>query len=166
MGDGTLGVLAITDVDVYGQKCKFGFGSRNLGGVLSMRRMRKDVFSEQHKYKNYEEEESMTLQRFFKMATHFVGNVLGLANCTYYECLMKGFSHMKQVDKHPCYFCPVCYRKLHKVLQFDHIKRYRELAHLCKELGYSFTEPIKKIDKQSYHGWFESRIQHIIEKEK
>jgi predicted Zn-dependent protease len=38
-------------------------------------------------------ESSMILQRVIKIATHELGNMFGMAHCTWYECLMKGLNN-------------------------------------------------------------------------
>jgi len=84
------------------------------------------------------------LFRTCKIATHEIGHMFYLFHCTYYECLMKGTMSLEQTDSHPIYFCPICFRKLNKCLKFDHLKRYKALADICKKIGGPFSEDFDK----------------------
>ena len=75
-------------------------------------------------YDSKKEERSWLLNRIIKIATHEIGHMYGIGHCIYYECLMMGTNSLDQTDRNPITFCPVCYRKLWKVLKFDHLKRY------------------------------------------
>ena len=78
-----------------------------------------------------------------KIATHEIGHMFGLGQCAWYECLMKGTNNLNQTDRQPTYFCPICYRKLHKCIKWDHVKRYKDLKDRCEEFGGQFTKPHK-----------------------
>ena len=133
---GCIGVLSFTDVDLFTKGLSnycFGYGIPAYGGVQSIRRFRPDMTDDE--FEDEKEEESMVLQRVIKIATHELGHMFGMGHCVFYECLMKGLNNTEQADAHPCYFCPVCYRKLYKCLKFDHAKRYLDLASVCEKLG-------------------------------
>jgi hypothetical protein len=67
--------------------------------------------------------------------------MFGLGHCIYYQCLMMGTMSMDQTDRNPITFCPVCYRKLWKCIQFNHVDRYRKLVAASKKYGIAFNEP-------------------------
>ena len=131
-----IGVLSFTDVDLFTKQLSnycFGYGIPSQGGVQSVHRFTKKFTYE--KYKTPEEEENAMLMRVCKIATHELAHMFGLGHCAWYECLQKGTNHLEQTDRHPPYFCPVCYRKLHKCVKWDHVKRYKALMELCDEFG-------------------------------
>ena len=62
-------------------------------------------------------------------------------------------------------FCPVCYRKLWKCLQFDHVKRYKALAAISKQFGVAFNQPQPhEMKKRSVTEWFEIRYNDLNKK--
>jgi hypothetical protein len=100
--------------------------------------------------------------RVCKIAAHELGHMFCMGHCAWYECLMKGTNHLEQTDRHPCYFCPICYRKLHKCIKFDHVKRYKDLTACCESFGGQFTKPQKyERDNGSYKDWFEKRYKDL-----
>lgn len=138
----------------------FGYGIPSQGGVQSVHRFTKKFTYE--KYKTPEEEENAMLMRVCKIATHELAHMFGLGHCAWYECLQKGTNHLEQTDRHPPYFCPVCYRKLHKCVKWDHVKRYKALMELCDEFGGQFTKPQKyEKNKQSYRDWYAKRYEDL-----
>lgn len=102
-------------------------------------------------------DDSLLLERLTKIATRQIGQLLGLSNCTWYECVMKGVNTIAQVDAHPCYMCPVCYRKMFKCLKFDHVKRYKDLIQVCE---FTQAKEYEKYEK-SYKDWFISRYEYV-----
>ena len=53
--------------------------------------------------------------------------MFGLQHCYYFECAMNESSSIAEAEQQPLFLCPVCLRKLHKVLKFDVTKRYHLL---------------------------------------
>ena len=75
---------------------------------------------------------------------------------------MMGSKGLKQTDKSPIYFCPVCYRKLYKCIKFNHIKRYESLISVCDEFKGQFisSQPYER-DKLSAKQWFQKRLKAL-----
>ena len=53
--------------------------------------------------------------------------MFGLQHCYYFECALNESSSIAEAEQQPLFLCPVCLRKLHKVLKFDVAERYRLL---------------------------------------
>ena len=53
--------------------------------------------------------------------------MFGLQHCYYFECALNESSSISQAELQPLFLCPVCLRKLHKVLKFDVTERYHLL---------------------------------------
>ena len=61
------------------------------------------------------------------MLAHEIGHMLGIAHCTYYECLMNGSGHLEEDFRQPLHLCPTDLRKLVTVLEADVLERYQSL---------------------------------------
>jgi len=59
--------------------------------------------------------------------THEICHMFGLHHCYYFQCAMNESSSIAEAEQQPLFLCPVCLRKLHKVLKFDVSKRYQLL---------------------------------------
>ena len=131
----------MTDVDLFTKDLSnfcFGYGIPALGGVYSLHRFM-PPFTQQ--IGDEEEMTSWILQRMVKIATHELGHMYGLQHCIHYQCLMMGTMHLEQTDRNPIVFCPICYRKLWKCTEFDHLKRYEGLLECSKNFGKAFNQP-------------------------
>ena len=62
--------------------------------------------------------------------------MFGLQHCYYFECALNESSSIAEAERQPLFLCPVCLRKLHKVLKFDITKRYH-LLH--QKLTYAYS---------------------------
>ena len=58
----------------------------------------------------------------------------GLGHCFYFHCAMNESNSITQAAQQPLFLCPICLRKLHKVIKFDLKERYLHLAHQCNTL--------------------------------
>lgn len=62
-----------------------------------------------------------------QVMTHEISHMFGLQHCYYFECALNESSSIAEAEQQPLFLCPVCLRKLHKVLKFDVAKRYHLL---------------------------------------
>lgn len=89
-------------------------------------------------YRNGDAEKDfkLYLRRTIQTGTHEIGHLFGLHHCIYYECNMNGSNSRHESDLRPLWDCPVCLRKLAFSTNMDILKRYRDLASLCREYGF------------------------------
>jgi len=149
--------VAVTMVDIYpDEEWNFVYGqARSIDGlgVYSFARL-DPLFPtplEQLRNKSLTEEHRVIMfRRCVKIILHELGHLFGLAHCIYYNCLMNGTNHEKEMDRQTFHMCPVCLRKLYSTLQFDIQQRYEELANICKEYG---------LEEESV--WYQKRLDCI-----
>lgn len=79
----------------------------------------------------------MVLRRTVQTGTHEVGHLFGLDHCIYFECNMNGSNSRHESDQRPLWECPVCLRKLAWGIKFDSVKRFRKLAEISREFGFT-----------------------------
>ena len=82
-----------------------------------------------------EEHRIIIFRRCLKVLLHEIGHLFGLEHCIYYNCLMNGTNHPREMDEQTLHMCPVCLRKLYSTFQFDIQRRYEKLASLCERYG-------------------------------
>lgn len=71
--------------------------------------------------------------------------MFGLDHCIYYECVMNGSDSIEESDSQPLFLCPICLRKLQKVIKFDFEKMYISLLEFFEKYKFEKeTEWIKK----------------------
>lgn len=90
------------------------------------------------------------LRRSLKTVTHETLHLFGLRHCIFYSCLMNGTASLHEDDQAPLFLCPVCLRKLHYVLGFSIIDRYKEMLNYFKNTlkDYSFQEESTWLSKR------------------
>jgi hypothetical protein len=76
------------------------------------------------------------LERSCKVLAHEIGHMLGIAHCTYYECLMNGSGHLEEDFRQPLHLCPTDLRKLMTVLERGVVERYEKLLEFYNEVGF------------------------------
>ena len=73
-----------------------------------------------------------------QVITHETCHMFGLGHCVYFHCLMNDSNSITQAEQQPLFLCPICLRKLRKVLKFDIKVRFRlildEMRRLYSEL--------------------------------
>ena len=75
---------------------------------------------------------------------------------------MMGTMSLDQTDRNPLQFCPVCYRKLHKCINFEHVQRAKALTAICDEFGGDFTKKNQyEINCQSYRDFYAGRYDKL-----
>lgn len=88
-----------------------------------------------------------------QVLTHEIGHLFGLSHCFYYNCAMNESSSILDAAHQPLFLCPICLRKLHKVLKFSLKERYVHLAQLCGNLNELFSslpeDPTSELDEIS-----------------
>lgn len=128
-------LLGITMQDIYpGPDWNFMFGWASLKqrvGVFSFSRFDPTFWGEKRK-KNHKR---IFFSRCCKLVSHETGHMFGMRHCIYYRCNMNGVNSLEEGDRSPAYLCPVCLRKLHYVLHFDVIDRYKNLYFFYRKTG-------------------------------
>lgn len=77
----------------------------------------------------------LLLRRACKVLAHETCHMLGLRHCIFFNCLMNGSNHLAESDRRPLHLCPVDLRKLHRLLTFDIVERYRGLLAFWRAAG-------------------------------
>ena len=154
---GCLGVLAITDLDLYTGRCQnFVYGAASLQSMVGIQSLRR--YMPDFSYESFDTEaefEDSLLKRICKTATHELGHMFGLKHCIYYEdCLMRGNNGQ---EKHPLHLCPVCYHKLHLCLNFEHVSKAKALMEQCEEFQGQFVSPELE-DGRSFRDFYAERF--------
>lgn len=83
-----------------------------------------------------------------QVLTHEMCHVFGLKHCHFFNCAMNESSSILQAALQPLFLCPICLRKLQKVLQFDVLGRYQAMAEQCLEL-FEATQYLSATDEIS-----------------
>ncbi len=137
-------MLGITMVDLYPEPSwNFVFGQASLRervGVFSFARYDPAFRGKERTAKT----QKLLLKRSCKILTHETGHMFGIEHCIYYRCQMNGSNHLQESDSRPIRYCPVCLRKLQHNLDFDPVKRYRNLREFYKKQGFDEAGWIKK----------------------
>jgi len=118
--DHTLAMIGLTSVDLYHADLNFVFGigahSDRLG-LCSICRFLPEG----------EDTRRLGLVRTLKTGAHEIGHILGVAHCTFYNCVMNGSNSLRESDRRSLFLCPVCLRKLEWYLGFNSRQRYEKL---------------------------------------
>ncbi|MDQ8203060.1 archaemetzincin [Pelagicoccus sp. SDUM812003] len=121
-------VIGITMMDLYpDDSWNFVFGLANTRsgvGVFSFAR-----------YGSPAANQTLVLERTFKVMTHEIGHMYGMKHCIYFHCLLNGSNGLSETDAAPLHLCPVCLRKLHLATSFDPLIRYATLNRFYVESG-------------------------------
>ena len=125
-------VLAITMEDLYpSDSWNFVFGLASLVdrvGVFSLAR-----YGPRDEERLTPSRQAMLTERAFKVLSHEIGHMFGIQHCTAYLCGMNGSNHMRETDRSPLNFCPVCLRKLQSSIGFDVAARDAKLAKVLED---------------------------------
>ena len=124
-----LAIMGLTSEDLYHGSLNFVFGVGSHGervGLYSVHRFHRWVPAGK-------EREQVALIRTLKTGSHEIGHILGMAHCTFYECVANGSNSLDESDRRPLFLCPVCLRKMEWNLKFDRLTRYRKLRSFFNE---------------------------------
>lgn len=142
-------MIGVTSEDIYHlDEWNYVFGLANVinkTGIFSFARYAQEFYS-------LPADPELIMIRAIKVMSHEICHMFGLLHCIYYKCLMNGSNHIQETDSKPLHLCPVCLRKLHLCLQFNPVKRYEEIAEVCRGLGGYFNEHAE---------WYADRVQTI-----
>jgi archaemetzincin len=139
--DDALGVLAVTDRDLFipGIDFVFGLGSADLRvAAFSLARYGRDF--------ELDGRPQTVLRRALTVAVHELGHVLNMRHCTEFRCLMNGTSSLREADQHTLHLCPVCIRKASLVMGFDRYERYERLHEFYTT--WSFNEEAAFVERR------------------
>jgi len=117
--------IAVTDIDLFPEPdWNFVFGMANLHertGVFSLARYDARFFGEPASLP------LLVATRTFKVLAHEVGHMFAMAHCIEHACVMNGSNNQDESDRSPMHLCASCLEKLHIVVGFPLVERYREL---------------------------------------
>ncbi|KAL4227866.1 metallopeptidase [Mactra antiquata] len=98
----------------------------------------------------HKDRQRVILQRGCKLVVHEICHLLGIDHCIFYDCCMNGSGHLSEDFRQPMHLCPVDLRKLHSLVGFNVLDRYRALLEFYKTHGFSEEQD-----------WVKKRIEHI-----
>lgn len=117
-------LIGVTMLDLYpSESWNFVFGEaslKNRVGVFSFARYDPDFLGEKNPKRT-------KLERSCEVCVHEIGHMFGIEHCIYYHCVMNGSNSLQESDSRTIELCPVCLRKLQKVVGFDYMERYKKL---------------------------------------
>jgi archaemetzincin len=132
--DDAQAVIALTMADLYpreGAPFAFGQGSRTQRVAVASFARLDPAFYDTKRGPTWQK---LVLARMAFTMIHEIGHTFGLPHCSYYECPFAGVNSTFELDRRPFHACPVCLRKLHRVLGFDPAAREDALAVIFAEL--------------------------------
>lgn len=100
----TLGIMGITNIDMYVPILKYVYGLAQLEGrcaVISLQRLRPQFYDQQP-------DRSLLLTRAEKTASHELGHSFGLTHCRNRRCVMYPSTRIEDTDRKQQDFCPTC----------------------------------------------------------
>lgn len=157
-------MIGLTMLDLYGEDGDLFVAGMAAGNqrvaVFSLYRYDPCLsFSTEHWFQIQEdgdiphaEQQRLILQRGCKLLVHEICHLLGVDHCIYYDCCMNGSGHLSEDFRQPMHLCPVDLHKLHRLVGFDVVKRYKSLLQYYKKHGFKEEEK-----------WVGKRIKFICE---
>jgi archaemetzincin len=158
-------MIGLTLLDLYGEESDLFVAGMAAGNervaIFSLYRYDPCLsFSTEHWFQIEEDEKiaekdrsRITLQRGCKLLVHEICHLLGIDHCIYYDCCMNGSGHLSEDFRQPMHLCPIDLHKLHTLVGFDVLDRYKALLQYYKKHGF----------KEEEH-WVQKRIKFISNK--
>ena len=132
-------LMALTMSDLYDTNSDLFVAGMAAGnhrvGVFSLRRYDPTVtFASDNWYDiitghvtDREQQKTVLLQRSCKLLVHEIAHLFGVDHCVWYSCCMNGSGHLQEDFRQSMHLCPVDLRKLHTLIGFDVLERYKKL---------------------------------------
>ena len=99
---------------------------------------------------------------FLQVIAHETCHLFYMSHCVFFDCLMNHSCSVAEAMSQPLYLCPVCMRKLQKVLRFPSVAEYiRNLLRFLSRLVAADLANQKLIDTVA---WFEHCLAIIATK--
>lgn len=117
---GALGILGVTQVDLFLPVLKYVFGLSELGGraaIISTHRLRPEFYDQG-------ENPQLLLERLEKTAVHEVGHLVGLTHCRDPHCVMHASTIVEHTDFKLPSLCPTCVELLNWELKKRAMKNF------------------------------------------
>lgn len=127
--------MGITMEDLWMRKLNFLFGLGSLKeavGVYSLCRYYPRFWGMPDSPRG----DKLGLLRSLKLLNHESGHIFGLGHCVFYRCSMNGTNSLRETDRAPIHYCPVCHHKLQWNVGLDAGKRFGELESFYRKHGF------------------------------
>lgn len=143
-------VIGVTTIDLYpSPEWNFVLGHASLSSgcaVFGFGRYFSSQFSAAAPTVSQQLEQLWVLCR---VVSHELCHTLGMKHCYYFHCAMNESISIEQASTQPLFLCPICLRKLKKILQFDIFKCYSELKEVIGDIIEILTRLMKENDQES-----------------
>jgi archaemetzincin len=84
-----------------------------------------------------------------KVVAHETCHLFYFAHCVFFDCLMNDSRSVAEAMAQPLHLCPVCTRKLHKVLRLRSVSEHHRslLTHLSSLIGFDKINIRRMVDE-------------------
>lgn len=83
-----------------------------------------------------------------QVMSHELCHIFGLKHCYYFNCAMNESASIAKAATQPLFLCPICLRKMYKVIRFNPLERYRQMLQVIKQLHSAVLEASLKMKKE------------------
>ncbi|KAL3866504.1 hypothetical protein ACJMK2_043797 [Sinanodonta woodiana] len=137
-------LIALTMYDLYGDETDLFVAGMAAGNqrvaVFSLYRYDPSLLFSMENWYEIERDKTVSrkdkiclmLQRGSKLLVHEICHLLGIDHCIYFDCCMNGSGHLAEDFRQSMHLCPVDLHKLHVLVGFDVVERYKKLKEFYK----------------------------------